>query len=139
LIYSTLGRQQVLTDSVREALHSYSATVLKANGAHPVLINSVEDHIHLLFDLGRTAALSKVVAEVKAGSSRWIKSQGYEFSQFAWQAGYGAFAVEANSLGRMCEYIENQREHHKVVSFQDEYRKFLSENGIAFDERFVWE
>ena len=129
----------MITDSVREALHSYSATVLKANASHPVLINSVEDHIHLLFDLGRTAALSKVVAEVKAGSSRWIQSQGTEFSQFAWQAGYGAFAVEPNSLDMVREYIANQKEHHKVVSFQDEYRKFLSENGIAFDERYMWE
>jgi len=98
LVYSTQNRQMIISDTVREPLHAHSATDLKAHRCHPDLINSVEDHIHLLFDLGRMVAVSKVVAEVKAASLQWIKTQGADYSQFSWQGGYGAFAVDASNI-----------------------------------------
>jgi REP element-mobilizing transposase RayT len=76
LVFSTKNREPVITDSVRGSLHAYMATVLKNLGCHPVLINSVEDHIHLLFELARTIAISHAVEDVKKSSSRWIKEQG---------------------------------------------------------------
>ena len=98
LVFSTKNREPFLTDSVCEVLHAYMSTVLKNLGCVPVLINSVEDHVHLLFDLARTASVSQVVEDVKKSSSKWIKTQGIEFAAFAWQAGYGAFAVSASNV-----------------------------------------
>jgi REP element-mobilizing transposase RayT len=139
LVFSTKNREPIITDAVRDALHAYLATVLQNLGCAPVLINSVEDHAHLLFDLARTVSISLAVEDVKKASSKWIKTQGPEFAGFAWQSGYGAFAVSESNVDAVREYIANQREHHRKKSFQEEYRQFLERHRIAFDERYVWD
>lgn len=139
LVFSTKNREPLITNGVRDALHAYMATVLQNLGCAPVLINSVEDHAHLLFDLSRTVSISQVVEDVKKASSKWIKTQGPEFAGFAWQAGYGAFAVSESSVEAVREYIASQREHHRKKSFQEEFRQFLERHRIAFDERYVWD
>jgi REP element-mobilizing transposase RayT len=139
LIFSTKNRERVLHDAIRDSLHAYMATVLQNIDCPPVLINSVEDHVHILFELGRTVAVSRAVEEVKKASSKWIKTQGAEFSGFAWQAGYGAFAVSESNVAAVREYIAGQREHHRKKSFQEEYRAFLERHRVAFDERYVWD
>ena len=139
LVFSTKNREPRITDSVRDSLHAYMATVLQNLGCAPVLINSVEDHIHNLFELARTVSVSQAVEEVKKSSSKWIKTQGANFAGFAWQAGYGAFAVSESNVGVVREYIAGQREHHRKKSFQEEYRQFLERHRVAFDERYVWD
>lgn len=139
LIFSTKHRERLLTDAVRDSLHAYMATVLQNLGCPPVLINSVEDHVHILFELARTVSVSEAVEDVKKSSSKWIKTQGAEFAGFAWQAGYGAFAVSESNVPTVRDYIAGQREHHGVKSFQEEYRAFLEKHRVAFDERYVWD
>ena len=126
-------------DRVRESLHAYMATVLQNLGCPPVLINAVEDHVHILFELARTVTVSQAVEDVKKSSSKWIKSQGAEFAGFAWQAGYGAFAVSESHVPAIRGYIANQQEHHRQKSFQDEYRAFMERHGVTYDERYVWD
>ena len=139
LVFSTKNRERNLTDAVRDSLHAYMATVLQNLGCPSMLINSVEDHVHSLFELSRTVSVSEAVEEVKKASSKWIKTQGAEFVGFAWQAGYGAFAVSESNVPAVREYIAGQREHHRVKSFQEEYRAFLERHRVAFDERYVWD
>jgi putative transposase len=139
LVFSTKNRDPIITDSVRGSLHAYMATVLQNLHCHPVLINSVEDHVHLLFELSRTISVSQAVEDVKKSSSRWIKEQGPEFQAFAWQAGYGVFAVSESNVETVREYISNQREHHRKKTFQEEYRAFLKRHNVVFDERYVWD
>jgi len=139
VVFSTKNRERIITDVVRVPLHGYMATVLKNLGCAPVLINSVEDHAHLLFDLSRTVAISRAVEDVKKASSKWIKTQGPEFLDFAWQAGYGAFAVSESNVDAVREYIANQREHHARKTFQQEYIQLLERHQIAFDERYLWD
>jgi len=139
LIFSTKNRERFLTEKVRESLHRYMATVLQNLHCPPVLINSMEDHVHILFDLARTVAVSTTVEKVKTASSKWIKSQGVEFAEFAWQAGYGAFAVSESNVPLVRDYISNQAEHHRKASFQDEYRAFFKRHDVSYDERYVWD
>lgn len=139
LVFSTKNREPFISDIVRAPLHAYMATVLQNLGCTPVLINSVEDHAHLLFDLSRTVSISQAVEDVKKASSKWIKTQGPEFAGFAWQSGYGAFAVSESNVEAVREYIAHQREHHRKKSFQEEYRQFLERHRIVFDERYVWD
>jgi REP element-mobilizing transposase RayT len=139
LVFSTKQRTPWLTDAVRDSLHRYMAVVLADLGCPAVLINSVEDHVHVLFDLGRTVSVSQAVEAVKSSSSKWIKTQGPEFARFAWQAGYGAFAVSESNVLAVRDYVADQREHHRKRSFQDELRAFLERHGISFDERYVWD
>jgi len=84
-------------------------------------------------------AISRVVEELKKSSSKWIKTQGPAFRGFAWQAGYGAFAVSASNVDDVRQYISQQREHHRQRSFQEEFLLFLKRHHVSFDERYVWE
>ncbi|MEP7008899.1 MAG: IS200/IS605 family transposase [Acidobacteriota bacterium] len=139
LVFSTKNREPLITDGIRDSLHAYMATVLKNLGCAPLLINSVEDHIHLLFDLARTVSVSQAVKDVKRSSSRWIKIQWPALVGFAWQTGYGAFAVSESNAESVRAYIADQREHHRTRTFQEEYRQFLERHRIEFDERYVWD
>ena len=139
LVFSTKHREPLITDAVRPSLHAYMATVLRNSGCPAVLINSMPDHVHILFELGRTVTVSSSVEEVKTNSSKWLKTQGPEFSRFAWQTGYGAFSVSESNVAAVRDYIANQAEHHQVKSFQEEYLAFLTKHGVAFDERYVWD
>lgn len=139
LVFSTKNREPLITDPERDSLHRYMATVLQNLGCAPVLVNSVEDHAHLLFDLARTVSISQVVEDVKKSSSKWIKIQRPEFAGFSWQAGYGAFAVSESNVEIVRQYIADQREHHRTKTFQEEYRAFLQRHKVSFDERYVWD
>jgi putative transposase len=139
LIFSTKHRAPLLHDAVRDSLHRYMAVVLQNLGCPPTLINSVEDHVHILFELARTVAVSAAVEAVKKTSSKWIKTQGSELAHFAWQGGYGAFAVSESLVPALRDYIANQREHHRKRTFQEEYRIFLERHGVPFDERYMWD
>lgn len=139
LIFSTKNREPILTAEVRADLHSYMGAILRRYDSPAILMNSVADHIHILFCLSKNHALKKVVEEVKKGSSKWVKGQGREFAKFFWQAGYGAFSVSQSAAPAVTRYIENQEAHHRKVGFQDEFREFLRKYGIEYDERYVWD
>lgn len=139
VIFSTKNREPRITDAVRHDLHRYMAAVLRNMDCPPVIINSVADHAHILIELGRTVAISKVVEEAKKTSSKWIKTQGVGFILFAWQAGYGAFAVSESKVATVHDYIAGQQEHHRKKSFQEEYRAFLKRHRVTFDENYVWD
>ena len=134
---STKDRVACITDSVRAELHAYKAGIFQGLRCYPNLINSVDDHIHLLFDLARTASLSDVVMTVKKESSKFMKGKGVPF--FAWQTGYGAFAVGREQVPVVERYIERQREHHSGIDFKAELRSLLEQHSVAFDERFIWD
>ena len=139
LVFSTKDRFPFITDAVRAELHSYMATVLANLGCPATIINSVEDHVHVLFRLSRTVAVAKVVEDVKKGSSKWLKSKSPMLEKFAWQAGYGVFGVSESNLEPVVAYIRNQREHHRTKSFQEEYLAFLQKHRIEYDERYLWD
>jgi REP element-mobilizing transposase RayT len=120
-------------------LHSYLGGILRQWESPAILVNSVADHIHILFCLSKNHALKDVVEEVKKGSSKWIKGRGQEFASFFWQAGYGAFSVSQSHVPSVKRYISNQEAHHKKLGFQDEFRAFLKRYEIEYDERYVWD
>jgi putative transposase len=97
------------------------------------------DHLHILFSLGRVIKVADLVEEVKTQSSKWIKTKGQEFRNFHWQRGYGAFSIGQSNVVSLKRYIHRQKEHHRLVTFQEEYRKFLKAYGIDYDERYVWD
>lgn len=103
------------------------------------MVGGHRDHVHILCSLSRKIALMKLVEEVKSHSSKWIKTKGNQYSQFYWQNGYGGFSVHKSQINMISEYIRNQEEHHKKVSFKDEYRSLLKEFNIDYNEQYVWD
>ena len=120
-------------------MHRYLATTLREQDCETLIVNGVEDHIHALFALSRTHSIASVVKDIKRTSSSWVKDLSPKLAKFYWQAGYGAFSVSQSNLKEVVRYIENQEEHHRRVSFQDEYLAFLRAYGIEYDERYVWD
>ncbi|HEX7181316.1 MAG TPA: IS200/IS605 family transposase [Thermoanaerobaculia bacterium] len=139
LIFSTKDRERILPDEVRHDLHAYMGGTLKGLGCAPIEINTEPDHLHALFLLARTEALSDVVGHLKKSSNDWLRSRGPQFAGFFWQAGFGAFSVSQSQVEDVRSYIRNQREHHRVKSFQEELRAFLNAYEVEFDERYVWD
>jgi REP element-mobilizing transposase RayT len=139
LIFSTKNREPFLSLDLRAELHPYLSAVLDNDGCPSLQVGGVEDHVHLLFGLSRTLTIAQVVENVKTSSSKWIKTQGASLGQFYWQAGYGAFSVSQSNAASVVRYIQNQAEHHRRESFQEEYRKFLQRYQILYDEKYVWD
>ncbi|MFN7141874.1 MAG: IS200/IS605 family transposase [Limisphaerales bacterium] len=139
LVFSTKERRPLLRDQERCALHAYIAGVLKNHDSSLIEINSVRDHIHILFVQSKNHAPAKVVEKVKTASSCWLKEQGNWYHNFAWQTGYGEFSVSPMHVEAVRQYISGQEEHHRVEDFQTEYRRFCEKNGKALDERYAWD
>src|SRR5436190_23671279 len=93
LVYSTKNRERILRDDIRDELHRYTAGILKEWDSPAILINSIEDHIHILYSHSKNHSPSKIVEEVKVGSSKWMKTKGPAYANFHWQNGYGNFSV----------------------------------------------
>ena len=127
-----------MPDDVGERLWAYQVGIFKQWESPALIIGGVEDHVHTLFLLSKNYALKKIVEEVKKGSSKWMKtSDGAGNDEFTWQAGYAAFSVSQSIVPDVTKYIENQAEHHRRVSIQDELRALFKRHEIEFDERYV--
>jgi REP element-mobilizing transposase RayT len=136
LIFSTFQRTPNLVPNVRRDLHPYLAATLNQLDCHAIEVGGVDDHIHVLFRQSRTLTIAKVVQDLKTSSSKMLKSRVRDFS---WQSGYGAFSVSPADSGSVSAYIKDQVDHHKKLTFQEEYRQILEDYGVPFDERFVWD
>lgn len=139
LIFSTKNREHSLRDDIRADLHSYMGGILNGLGCAPIEINTEPDHAHVLFEVSRTETVSNVVGQLKKSSNDWLRNRDQKFRDFYWQGGYGIFSVSQSAIQEVRQYICNQREHHKHVSFQDEFRAFLKRYEMQFDERYVWD
>jgi putative transposase len=142
MVFSTKDRMPLIDAGIRPRLHAYMATVFREidpTQCQAYRVGGVADHVHIAGTLPRTVTVSKLFEIVKKESSIWIKKQGGAYEKFYWQAGYGCFSVAPSQLDQLIHYIDNQEDHHKTVTFQDEFRTFLSKYNIEYDERYVWD
>ncbi len=139
IIFSTKDRVAAITPELKPQLYEYCGGILRAEKNCLVAAGGTADHVHFLVSLSREASIAKTVQLVKSNSSGWVHKTFRQQHAFAWQAGYGAFAVSFSHLGTVKKYIANQETHHRTASFQDEFHAFLNRHQISFDERYVWD
>ena len=139
LIFSTKDRHPTITLAIRQRLHAYLAEIIRNMGCPFVVVGGPDNHVHILFDLGKKTTVADVVELIKKDSSKFVKSLGMEHQNFYWQRGYGAVSVGPTHKDEVVKYIETQEEHHKHMTFQDELRAFLTKYGIQFDEKYIWD
>lgn len=137
LIYSTKNRERYLRSDIRKRLWDYTNGIIRNVKSDPIEVNGHEEHCHILFQLHPTLTLSKAVQTIKANTSKWLSETYPELHEFSWQEGYAGYSVSSSQVNKVIEYIQNQEEHHKRVSFQEEYIAFLKAYGIEYDERYV--
>jgi putative transposase len=138
LIFSTKQRYPFLDRELAPECHAYLGGILD-NIGHTIVTGGAEDHVHLLFDMPVTIALSDCVRIIKSNSSKWVHEKWPRRSKFAWQQGYAAFSVSRSALPGVIHYIEHQEEHHRRLTYQEEVRLFLKQHGMTPDERYMWE
>ncbi len=137
LIFSTKERRPVITLDYKPRLYEYIGGIIRGLGGISLGIDGAADHVHLLAKLRPDRALSDVLRDLKANASGWMHDVFPETKDFSWQRGYGAFTVSQSNVLDVQRYIAGQEEHHKRVSFRDEFIQFLKANGIAYDERYL--
>jgi putative transposase len=140
LTFGTKGRCLWINSAIEKRVHAYMAGTLQQYESPALIINSVPDHVHILFRLSKNYALAKVVEEVKKESSKWIKTIVGGTKLFKWQIGYGAFSVSSSKVEVVKRYIKNQKKHHGYQTYQEEIEQFVKEYDIIeYDPKFFWE
>ena len=115
-------------------------TGIVQNQDHKLLaINGMPDHIHILVGMRPSQSVSDLLQDIKSGSSKWINEQNFCKEKFEWQSGFGAFSYGASQVSQVIRYIENQEQHHKQVSFREEYLSFLKKFEIEYDEKYIFQ
>ena len=136
IVFGTKYRRPTISEPHCEELYRYVWGVIKAKNCKLFRINGVE--VHILSDLHPSVALADFVKDIKVASSLWMKASGL-FPEFeGWAEGYGAFTYSIKERDRVLNYIKKQKEHHRKITFPDEYKSLLNEHGIIYDEKYLF-
>jgi len=137
IVSSTKERRPFITQDIRPRLCEYLGGIIRQSGGKAIEINRPEDHIHIVTSLPVTAAIADCLRDLKCNSSGWVHETFPSLKDFAWQDGYSAFSVSPSVLPQVVQYVQNQQEHHKKVSFGDELVWLLNGHGIEFDGKYL--
>ncbi|MBL7810954.1 MAG: IS200/IS605 family transposase [Bacteroidetes bacterium] len=139
IVFSTKHRQPLIYSPFEEQLHAYLGGICKNLECFPIIVGGYTDHVHILCMLSKKMALMKLLETLKSNSSKWMKTKDKSLENFSWQNGYAAFSVNPDEKEKVFRYILNQKEHHKKITFQDEFLDILKSQDLEYDERFVWD
>lgn len=139
IVFSTKHREALIHPPYEEELHAYLGGICKNLECTPIKIGGYNNHVHILCMLSKKIPLTELMQELKSSSSKWMKTKEASLKNFYWQNGYGAFSVNPLQIERVVTYISNQHEHHRKKTFEEEYRAFLEEYQVEYDERYVWD
>jgi REP element-mobilizing transposase RayT len=139
IIFSPKGRENLILPSFEERLYQYITGIVKERGQKLIAINGMPDHIHIFIGFKPSLAIADLVKDIKIGSTKFIKANGFLRGAFAWQDGYGCFTYAHSQIAVVANYVMNQKEHHRTRTFKEEYEDFLQKFEVSFDERYLFE
>ena len=139
IVFAVKGRQNLISKENREELHKFITGIITNRGQKLFAVFAMPDHVHVLVSIGPTVAISDLVRDIKAGSSKFINDKKWMTEKFNWQEGYGAFSYSKSNVDLVVKYILNQEEHHKNKSFKNEYIDFLEKYEIEYDSKYLFE
>jgi putative transposase len=137
-VFSTKGRNPWIRTDLRERLFEYMGGIANTHDMQTMRVGGTENHVHHLVSLSSTLSVAKAVQLIKGNSSKWIHDTFPHCRHFEWQEGYGAFSVSVSHVEKTIAYINNQQEHHRMTTFEEEFIQFLKKHQITYDERYVW-
>jgi REP element-mobilizing transposase RayT len=138
-VFSTKERRPQITPELADRLWPFLGGIARQNKMKAIEIGGMEDHVHILLSLPSTMAIAKALQLIKGGSSKWVHETFPEHRLFAWQEKYGAFSVSVSQLDKITEYIKGQQEHHRTMTFKEEFLALLKKHQIEYDERYLWD
>jgi putative transposase len=134
-VWTTKERRPLIKPELQSRLWPYLGGIARENKMKALLVGGVEDHVHALLSIPSALSVAKSIQLLKGNSSKWIRDSFKEQWGFEWQEGYGAFSIGISGLDDTTEYIQNQEQHHRKLSFKDELEVFLKKHGMAYVER----
>ena len=137
IVFSTKNRENTMRKEDLAEIFSYIAGIIKNSECSSIAVGGTTNHIHILCTLNKNLVLSKLIAAIKANSSKWLHKKESYYRTFAWQEGYGAFSVSQSQIEKTREYINKQEEHHKKTTAREELIKLLSAYNVEYDERYI--
>jgi REP element-mobilizing transposase RayT len=138
-VFSTKQRGRLIGRDLKPRLWSYLGGIAREHKMKALAVGGTEDHVHLLLSLPANMAPAKAMQLIKGGSSKWVGDEFGAQRDFGWQEGYGAFSIGVSGVVDTVAYIAGQEEHHRRATFEEEYVRFLTRHGIAYDERYVFD
>lgn len=138
VVFAVKYRAACIPSAHAERLYRYITGIITGRGQKLLAVNGMPDHIHLLIGLRPDMALSDLVREVKAVSSKFINEQRWLPGKFASQEGFGAFSHSVSQLPAVIGYIERQQEHHRQRTFREEYLALLEKFAVAFEDKYLF-
>jgi len=138
VVFAVKFRQALISKEWKERLHQYITGIIQRYQHKVLAINSMPDHVHILFGMRPDQSLSELMRMVKGDSSEWINQNKLSPYPFRWQEGYGAFSYAPSQLPEVVQYIQQQEEHHSKKSFRDEYIHILQLFGIDYNEKYIF-
>jgi putative transposase len=139
VVYATKYRRPAIGEASQDRLYEYIGGIIRAKQGHLIEVGGITDHIHILAHFPPTIAVSDMVRDIKASSAKWMNERSEVDARFEWQKGYGAFTVSTSLIPEVRVYIQNQSEHHRKASFEEEYVAILNRHGIPFERRYLFE
>jgi REP element-mobilizing transposase RayT len=139
IVFAVQGRQSLIQRQHNDELQKYMTGIISRQGQKLIAINNMPDHFHILLGQTPNVALSDLVRGIKAGSSGFINDRRWVLGRFSWQEGFGAFSYAHSQLDAVIRYIQNQQEHHRRTTFQEEYLEFLKRFNVPHDERYTFQ
>jgi len=139
VVFAVEGRQSLIAPEHNAGLQKYITGIVSGQGQKLIAINNMPDHVHMLIGLMPDVALSDLVRDVKAGSSKFINEQRWVNGRFGWQEGFGAFSYARSQLDTVIRYVQNQQKHHAKKSFREEYMELLEKFGVTYDDRYIFQ
>ena len=139
LVFSTKHREPIITPDLRDPLYAYIGGIIRSEGGILIEAGGMPDHIHLVAKFKPDTSVSDMVQVFKAKSSKWVNEMPDRTVRFAWQTGFGGFTVSESQLPIVRRYVRTQEEHHRTVTFQEEYLALLKRHRIEYDERYVFD
>jgi REP element-mobilizing transposase RayT len=135
IVYGTKNRRLLIDQGFQPRLYEYVGGVIRGLKGVCIEIGGVQDHVHILAKIHPTISVSEFLEKLKSNSSKWAKSINRDFG---WQAGYAAFTVSESQADRVRDYIQNQPEHHRRTTFEEELVALLKAHGLPFDPNHLW-
>ena len=139
IVFAVKGRQSLIPKEHKEALHQYITRIITNKKQTVIRINSIPDHIHVLVGMMPDIALSDLVRDIKANSSKFINQKRWIVGRFEWQTGFGAFSYSHSQLDAVVRYIKNQEAHHSHQTFREEYLAFLKRFDVPYNPKYVFD
>jgi len=139
IVFTTRKKQDFIIPTLSVELYPYIGGIIREDKGKLLKIGGILNHVHILARFSASISVSEMMRRIKGSSSKWVNESSRSTQHFSWQRGYGAFSVSESAVENVISYIGNQNEHHKKITFEEEFLLLLQKHKISYDEKYIWD